>query len=566
MDTQRLIALIIFTFSGFMLWTGWQKHNAPPPAPASTTVAAATGTTPTLAPTPVTPGATPAAAVSPQAVPSAAPAPADKRISVQTDLLQVEINTLDSDIRQVVLLKHPAHGDATKPLTLMQDKVGHYFIAQSGLLGLSANRPAPKWVASQDHYELGGADKVEVRLTDSETPGLLVTKVYTFTRGSYVIDVRFEVKNDTAAAVTPTAWYQFVRDGNPPEGESAGGNMFTSGVVTFTGPSLYSEAKKYRKVAFGDIDKRKNDEEFVEEEATDGWISIVQHYFVSVWLPGANVKRSFFTRKWKDTNLYSAGVKVGLPTIAAGSQASFSMPLYVGPQEQAHLKALAPGLDLVVDYGMLAILAVPMFEILSWINKVVGNWGWTIILFTILIKAVFFPLNQKAGKSMAHMKQLAPKMEAMKQRYGDDKVKLNQAMMDLYKTEKINPLGGCLPILVQMPFFIALYWVLLGAVELRNTPWIGWIHDLSSPDPYYILPIIMGVSMIVQTKLNPAPPDPVQAKVMMIMPIVFSFMFLFFPSGLVLYWTMQNLLGIGQQWYINKHIAEMEKKDKAHGK
>ena len=231
------------------------------------------------------------------------------------------------------------------------------------------------------------------------------------------------------------------------------------------------------------------------------------------------------------------------------------MPLYVGPQEQESLKKLAPGLDLVVDYGWLTILASPMFLVLSFINNLVGNWGWTIVIFTVLLKLVFFPLNQKAGKSMAHMKTMAPKVEAMRARYGDDKLKMNQAMMELYKTEKVNPLGGCLPIVIQIPFFISLYWVLLGAVELRNAPWMGWITDLSSPDPLYILPVIMGASMFIQTKLNPAPPDPVQAKVMLILPLVFSVMFFFFPAGLVLYWTMQNILGIGQQWYINKTFS-----------
>ena len=281
---------------------------------------------------------------------------------------------------------------------------------------------------------------------------------------------------------------------------------------------------------------------------------MVQHYFVSAWLPAGDVKREFFTKKVTDT-LYSAGVIVPVVGINMGATGSISMPLYVGPQEQGTLKTLAPGLDLVVDYGWLTVLASPMFAVLSFIDKLVGNWGWTIILFTILLKLVFFPLNQKAGKSIAHMKTIAPKVEAMKARYGDDKLKMNQAMMELYKTEKVNPLGGCLPIVIQIPFFIALYWVLLGAVELRNTPWIGWIKDLSTPDPFYILPVIMGASMFIQTKMNPAPPDPVQAKVMLILPLVFSVMFFFFPSGLVLYWTMQNILGICQQWYINKTFS-----------
>ena len=277
---------------------------------------------------------------------------------------------------------------------------------------------------------------------------------------------------------------------------------------------------------------------------------------MSAWLPGDKARREFFTEKVTD-KLYSAGVIVPIGTIATGASGSVTMPLYVGPQEQEKLERLAPGLDLVVDYGWLKPLAFPMFAVLSWINKVIGNWGWTIIIFTILLKLVFFPLNQKAGKSMAHMKHMAPKVEALKARYGDDKMKMNQAMMELYKTEKINPLGGCLPILIQMPFLIAMYWVLLGAVELRNAPWLAWITDLSTPDPYYVLPVIMGASMLVQTKLNPTPPDPVQAKVMLMMPIVFSVMFFFFPAGLVLYWTMQNILGIGQQWYINKTTAHL---------
>ena len=325
------------------------------------------------------------------------------------------------------------------------------------------------------------------------------------------------------------------------------------GVATFTGPAVYTDTKKFQKVDFSEIEKGKQEH---IKEAADGWIALVQHYFVSAWLPEEKQKREFFTKK-VDDKLFWAGVFVPMEQVAPGATASQTMRLYIGPQEQDKLQKLAPGLDLVVDYGWLKVLAYPMFAVLSWINKIVGNWGWTIIIFTILLKLVFFPLNQKAGKSMAHMKHLAPKVEALKARYGDDKMKMNQAMMELYKTEKVNPLGGCLPILIQMPFLIAMYWVLLGAVELRNAPWLGWITDLSTPDPFYVLPVIMGASMIIQTRLNPTPPDPVQAKVMMIMPVVFSVMFFFFPAGLVLYWTMQNILGIGQQWYINKTTEQI---------
>ncbi len=555
MDTQRIISLVVFMFSGMLLWEAWNKHNQPPPAPEAiaqtqTSKSSQPGTPGGVTvPAPTVPLGEGLSSAKQGALTDETPS-TGKRVSVTTDTLAVEIDTLGGDVRQVTLLKHMAHGEASKPFKLMQDKVGAYFIAQSGLLGPGLPNHTANWTAQSDNYVLGGGEKLEVKLTHTESPGLTIHKVLTFTRGSYVIDVRYDIKNDTGGPVSPHAYFQFLRDGNPPEGESAG-NMFT-GVVTFTGPAIYTDAKKFQKVDFSSIDKNKQDH---IKEAADGWIAMVQHYFVSAWIPGDKGKREYFSKRVND-KLYSAGVIVPIATIAAGTSGGYSMPLYVGPQEQENLKQLAPGLDLVVDYGWLTVLAYPMFAVLSWINKIVGNWGWTIIIFTILLKLVFFPLNQKAGKSMAHMKHLAPKVEALKARYGDDKLKMNQAMMELYKTEKINPLGGCLPILIQMPFLIAMYWVLLGAVELRNAPWLGWISDLSTPDPFYVLPVIMGASMIIQTKLNPTPPDPVQAKVMMLMPIVFSVMFFFFPAGLVLYWTMQNILGIGQQWYINKTTAQ----------
>lgn len=557
MDTQRIIALAVFMFSGVFLYEAWNKHFHPPVPPQSTTQQSTAGPLPgngslSAVPTPVQTVAPAASALNPTAPAVGAPV-SGKRISVTTDLLAVELDTQGGDLRRVTLLKHSAHGDSLRPFTLMQENANAYFVAQSGLLGAGLPNHTTTWTATGDKFNLGGDDKLKVILSNAETPGLIVNKTLTFTRGSYLIDVHYDIKNETGSPLAPSAYFQFLRDANPPEGESAG-NIF-SGVVTFTGPAIYTEAKKFQKVDFSAIDKNKQDH---IKESTDGWIAMVQHYFVSAWLPADKSKREFFTKKISD-KLYSTGVIVSMGTIETGASASISVPLYVGPQEQEKLKQLAPGLDLVVDYGWLTVLAYPMFAVLSWINHIVGNWGWTIIIFTILLKLVFFPLNQKAGKSMAHMKHLAPKVEGLKARYGDDKMKMNQAMMELYKTEKINPLGGCLPILIQMPFLIAMYWVLLGAVELRNAPWLGWITDLSTPDPFYVLPIIMGASMLIQTKLNPAPADPVQAKVMMMMPIVFSIMFFFFPAGLVLYWTMQNILGIGQQWYINKtteHLAQ----------
>ena len=561
MDTQRLIALIVFTFSGLMLWEAWNKHNRPPvppqavaqtqsvnPLQGSTADKNAT-TVPGLS---AVPSATiPAAAAGAATVPATAAAQGtSKSVLVKTDLFTIDMDTRGGDLRTVTLLKHAAHADAKRAFTLMQDKAGSYFVTQSGLLGQGLPNHTAMWSTSSDQFELGTNDTLDVTFTNNDAVGITVAKTYTFKRGSYLVNVRYDIKNESGTPISPNAYFQFLRDSNPPEGESTGNNPFT-GVVTFTGPAVYTDLKKYQKVSFSDIDDNKQN---IVKEAGDGWIAMVQHYFVSAWLPPPGLKREFFTQK-VSSKLYSAGVIVPISAINAGATGGISMPLYIGPQEQENLKKLAPGFDLVVDYGWLTVLASPMFLVLSYINNIVGNWGWTIVLFTILLKLVFFPLNQKAGKSIAHMKTMAPKVEAMKARYGDDKLKMNQAMMELYKTEKVNPLGGCLPIVIQIPFFIALYWVLLGAVELRDAPWIGWITDLSTPDPFYVLPVIMGASMFIQTKMNPAPPDPVQAKVMLILPLVFSVMFFFFPAGLVLYWTMQNILGIAQQWYINKTFS-----------
>lgn len=565
MDTQRLIALIVFLFSGMLLMEAWNKHQNPkvPVITDASIQSAASPTSPAVpaASTPngkvsAVPSAPPQAGTAPEVQPSAVLPGSQGRVQVSTDLFDIEFDQLGADIRQVTLKTHLARGDSQRPFKLMQDKVGAYFVAQSGLLGAGLPAHTSVWKAGAPRFELRGQSTLEVVFTNRDTPGLIARKVFTFKKGSYVIGQRLELQNETGAEVVPGAYFQFLRDGNPPEGESHG-NMFT-GIVTFTGPAVFTDAKKFQKIEFSQIDKGKQEH---AKQASEGWIAMVQHYFVSAWLPTNGQAREYYTQKWAN-QLYSAGYKLALPAVKPGDTAMVETSLYLGPQEIEKIKHLAPGLDLVVDYGWLTIIAYPMFVILSWINKIVANWGWTIVIFTILLKLVFFPLNQKAGREMARMRTMAPKIEALRARYGDDKMKLNQAMMELYRTEKVNPLGGCLPILVQMPFLIAMYWVLVGAVELRNAPWLGWITDLSTPDPYYVLPVIMGVSMIVQTKLNPAPPDPVQAKVMMIMPVVFSIMFFFFPAGLVLYWTMQNLLGIAQQWYLNK-TAEEHMKPKA---
>lgn len=562
MDTQRLIALIVFSFSSLLLWDAWQKHNAPKApmqsshaqlAPAAAGKATSPGTTALPTPTGALSAATPKGSdPSTQAVPTSTPAAdAAGSVVVRTDTIEVEIGRKGGDIQRVTLLKHFSSTDKTKPLTLLQAQEGHYFVTQTGLLGGLPNHNSV-WKSASDQYVLKQGDGgLEVRLTNADDPRAEVVKVYRFKAGSYVVELAQEIRNKSDQAISATGYFQFLRDGNPPEGEAAQSNPMT-GVATFTGPAIYTNEKKFVKVTFSDVEKGKQEHPV---KASDGWLALVQHYFVSAWLPKQGVEREYFTRKVAD-KLYSAGILMSAGSVAPGQSGSVNMSLYLGPQVQDTLKALAPGLDLVVDYGWLTVLAAPLFWVLQFIQSFVGNWGWSIVLLTILIKAVFYPLNQKAGMSMAHMKAVAPRIQQLQQRYGDDRAKLNQAMMELYRTEKINPLGGCLPILIQIPVFIALYWVLLAAVELRHAPWMGWITDLSVPDPYYILPLIMAVSMFVQTKLNPPPPDPIQAKVMLFMPIVFSIFFFFFPAGLVLYWTVQNLIGIAQQWWINKVVEK----------
>lgn len=389
-----------------------------------------------------------------------------------------------------------------------------------------------------------GADELKVRLEGTAANGAHIAKILTFKRGSYLIDVAWEITNVGDKPLITHAYYQLQRDDIAPEGES-------KMVSTFTGPAVYTDGDKYQKVKFDDIAGGKAK---FAKTADNGWLAMVQHYFVSAFVPKDKTQREYYMRKADEQNIYQAGVIVPVAEIAPGAKGETSISLYAGPQEQAALKQVAPGLDLVVDYGWLTVVAAPIFWALQAIHGIVGNWGWAIVVLTIIIKAIFFPLSAASYKSMAKMRVLTPRLVQLKERYADDKQRLNQEMMKMYQTEKVNPLGGCLPIVVQIPVFIALYWVLLGAVEMRGAPWILWIHDLAAPDPFYILPVIMMVSMFIQTKLNPTPPDPIQAKMMMMMPLIFGFMFFWFPAGLVLYWVVNNVLSIAQQWQITRMI------------
>lgn len=535
MDTRRLILVLIFTFSSFMLWENWQKYNQPKPADA---VAAApvSGAAPT-------PSAALQAKAAPGTPPVATPVSTAETFSITTDLLKATISAQGGDLVSLELLNYKEHDDNQKNFDLFDAK--HQYLAQAGLIGegLPTHRTTFKHVGGATKLA-DGTDELKVRLESADQNGIKVAKILTFKRGSYLIDVAWEVTNGSDKAIAPHAYYQLQRDDLAPAGE-------TKMVSTFTGPAVFTDADKYQKVDFGHI--ADNKAKFTKT-ADNGWLAMVQHYFVSAWVPKEKTQREFYMRKVEGSNVFQAGVIVPVAEIAPGAKGETSVSLYAGPQMQSALKQVAPGLDLVVDYGWLTVVAAPIFWALEAIHKLVGNWGWAIVVLTIMIKAVFFPLSAASYKSMAKMKVLTPRLAQLKERFGDDKQRLNQEMMKLYQTEKVNPLGGCLPILVQIPVFIALYWVLLGAVEMRGAPWILWIKDLASADPYYILPVIMMVSMFVQTKLNPTPPDPIQAKVMMMMPLIFGFMFFWFPAGLVLYWVVNNVLSIAQQWQITRLI------------
>ncbi len=414
------------------------------------------------------------------------------------------------------------------------------YVAQTGLIGADLPSHKAVFTTNATSYQLqDGQDALVVRLSWLNN-GVTVDKVYTFHRNNYAIDVTYEVKNGSAVAITPAVYYQIVHDNESNQGSKL--------MPTFTGGAYYSEATKFKKLKFASMDK-----EPLKLESNDGWVGLLQHYFVSAWIPKDGLAREFYTKKLNE-HMYIIGTKSSLSTIAPGASLIIPARLFAGPQTQKDLKATAPGLEYTVDYGWLTVVASPLFWLLSKIQSVVKNWGVAIILLTVLIKAAFFKLSATSYRSMAKMRELAPRLQAMKEKFGDDKQKMQMAMMELYKKEKINPMGGCLPIVVQIPVFISLYWMLLGTIELRHAPFFGWIKDLSAIDPYYILPILMGATMIIQTYLNPPPTDPLQAKVMKVMPVVFSVFFFFFPAGLVLYWLVNNVLSITQQWYINKTI------------
>jgi len=551
MDTQRLILFMLFAFSVFFLMDAWQKETQPARvgAPAAPPVSGPAG-----APVP--------APSQPLSKPPAQPAAGTpvgggdlqkgETIRVQTDEYIADIDTAGGDLRRLELLEHLDTSDKKKNFTLLQ-QAEHTYVAQSGLIGNGLPNHRTRYTAAERNVQLmPGANEAVIHLTAQASDGVNVIKTYTFHRNSYVIDVSYRIDNHGASAIEPDAYFQLLRDSTPPAGDSAM-------LPTYTGIAVYTEKEKFQKVPFSDVDKGKVN---YPKKSSDGWIAMLQHYFLSAWLPPSGVAREFYTKRL-DNGLYAAGVILPVGRIEPGTQKTLTVPLYAWPQEQDKLSKLTPGLDLTVDYGWLTIIAKPLFWFLQWLHQWVGNWGVAIIILTVTIKALFYPLSAASYRSMARMRVLAPRLQKLKEQYGNDRQRMNQAMMELYKTEKINPLGGCLPVVVQIPVFIALYWVLLASVELRHAPFMLWIHDLSVADPYFVLPVLMGATMIFQTYLNPEPPDPVQAKIMKIMPIAFSVMFFFFPAGLVLYWLINNILSIAQQWQITRAMGQPKS---AHGK
>ncbi len=552
-DIRRTILWVIFGFSMVLLWDKWQIHNGQKgtfllgtTAKPAASAPAAASSVPASSGVPATTAAAGSTAASPSAVPgTATPAASTPRelITVTTDLLRLTFDSEGGTIVRTEFLKQ-SNDSKTGTFVLLDQSADRVYVAQSGLIGGSFPTHKTPMTVTGERDLKSGADALTLKFESADVGGVKLAKTYTLKRGAYDIAVKHDVVNTGAAPVSPQLYMQLVRDGNKLPGESS----FYS---TFTGPAAYTEAMKFHKIEFSDIEKGKAE---IDKEATNGYVAMVQHYFASAWILPDGIKRELFVRK-VDNNLYAVGMIAPLEAIAPGASKTVDAKFFAGPQQEKLLEQIAPGLELVKDYGWLTILAKPLYWLMDQIHSVVGNWGWAIMGLVLLIKIAFYWLQAKGYESMAKMKAINPKVMAMRERFKDNPQQMQQEMMKIYREEKVNPMGGCLPIMVQIPVFIALYWVLLSSVEMRGAPWIGWIQDLSAPDPFYILPVVMTLTTMLQTALNPQPPDPMQAKMMWIMPLAFSVMFFFFPSGLVLYWITNNVLSIAQQWLINTRMG-----------
>jgi YidC/Oxa1 family membrane protein insertase len=559
MDNQRNILLIALAVVGFLIWQQWQMDYGPkPPQTQSTAVSTAeSGTSQNPANAQDLPQAVPSDSPGSAAVQSGSQPSVSSRISVKTDVLNLVIDTRGGDIIYADLPTYPVSLDEPEnAFRLFNDNPETLYIAQSGLIhtkqagqDLSGRAPSHYAIFKSELNEFRlqeGQDELRVPLTWVSPDGVAVTKTYIFRRGEFLVDVEHQVSNQSQQAWAGRQYRQLRRTYVD---TSLGSNL----IYTYTGPAYYDG--KYEKIGFDDMH-----EETLGKEIEHGWIAMLQHYFLSAWVAGEGSSDWYYTniipRDGITPTHYIIGMRSAEKVVNPGDQGVFSSQVFIGPKLQATLEEISPGLELTTDYGMFTIFSKPLFWLLSIIHDWIGNWGWAIIIVTILIKLAFYRLSATSYRSMAKMRAVQPKMQKLKETYGEDKQRMNQALMDLYKKEKINPLGGCLPILVQIPVFIAFYWMLLESVEMRQAPFMFWIQDLSTKDPYFVLPVIMGASMLIQQKLNPAPLDPLQQKIMMAMPIVFTVFFAFFPSGLVLYWVTNNILSIAQQWWIMKKMEQ----------
>lgn len=552
---MRAFWWLALAFTAMWLWFQWMKFDASYQTEAIQAAQHQSG-----------PSDIPAANISPTtsqaqlsddpSVPRAASAvPQQQRIFVETDTLLLEIDTLGGDIREARTPKHGMPNDPNTPFHLMSDQGPLIYYAQNGLVAPpGAPLPAPThrvvYQTEQTEYRMTG-DELRIPLVWREGD-VEVVKTYVLERGSYLIDVEYEVRNLSDQTWSGSLYSQFVRTAHDPYSSLM--------MYTYTGPVYYdhySDDRKYNKISFSDIQSQPLESLPIQ----GGWAAMIQHYFVTAAVPNQSVTNNYYATEIEQGR-YRIGVVEPEVQIAPGQTGVIRSQIYIGPTEQNVLKTIAPGLERTIDYGMFTILAEPLFWLLNHINNVIGNWGWSIIVLTILIKLAFYWLSAKSYYSMARLRKFQPKLKQLKENYGDDKVIFQQKMMKLYKEEKINPLGGCLPILVQMPVFIALYWVLIYSVEMRQAEWILWIQDLSAKDPYFILPVLMGLTMWIQQKLNPtAMMDEMQQKVMKLLPFIFTLFFMWFPAGLVLYWLMNNILSVSQQWYITRKIERGEAKE-----
>lgn len=544
MDNLRTLFIFGLLVVSLLLWEAWQNDyvrpqqaaNSPAATETTTNAAVNNGDLPELP-------STPAAQNLPDVPDSAAPQAVNQIITIKTDVIDAKLSTQGGDIQDLALLNYPVSSDQPdNPVHFLSNKPDEFFVSQSGL---RSNKDAPThysiYRADNSHYELqAGQDEIKVPLYWKNDAGVKVIKTYTFKRDSYVVDVDYQVINNSADIFSAYPYAQFNRN------KKAEGSRF---IYTYTGPVFSSQGNEYEKVKFDDLD----DKPF-SLNVTDGWAAMIEHYFVAAVVPSDETSEKTFYAKALDGGNYTTGIRLPALSVTTGGEANTNYELYLGPKKHDRLEKVAPNLQLTVDYGIFTIISEPLFWIMEWLHKLTGNWGWSIVLLTVLIKLVFFKLSATSYRSMAAMRKLTPKLASLKERYGDDKQKFNKAMMDLYRTEKINPLGGCLPILVQMPVFLSFYWVLVESIELRQADFIFWLNDLTAMDPYFILPVLFGLSMWFQQTLNPAPQDPAQAMVMKFFPLVFTVFFAFFPSGLVLYWVVNNILSIAQQWYITRKM------------